>query len=40
MDMSTESTGRTARLLALMKRGDDAFNARNFEGMKQYIIRE
>jgi hypothetical protein len=34
MDTTTENFNRTARLLALMKRGDDAFNARDFEGMK------
>jgi hypothetical protein len=27
---ATTDTGRTARLLALMKKGDDAFNARDF----------
>jgi hypothetical protein len=27
----THDTSRTARLLALMKKGDDAFNARDFE---------
>ena len=27
---TTTDTSRTARLLALMKRGDDAFNARDF----------
>ena len=29
MDTSTHDTGRTAHLLALMKQGDDAFNARD-----------
>ncbi len=28
-----ETTSRTAHLLALMKQGDDAFNARDFAGM-------
>ena len=32
--MSSTNTSRTAHLLALMKKGDDAFNARDFEGMK------
>jgi hypothetical protein len=31
MTTTTESASRTARLLALMKKGDDAFNARDFE---------
>jgi hypothetical protein len=30
MMSTTTDTGRTARLLALMKKGDDAFNARDF----------
>jgi hypothetical protein len=30
---TTTDTSRTARLLALMKQGDDAFNGRNFEAM-------
>jgi hypothetical protein len=30
MTTDTQGTGRTARLLALMKKGDDAFNARDF----------
>ena len=30
MTTTTEGTSRTARLLALMKKGDDAFNARDF----------
>jgi hypothetical protein len=30
---TTQTTTRTAHLLALMKKGDDAFNARDFEGM-------
>jgi hypothetical protein len=30
MPATTDSTSRTARLLALMKKGDDAFNARDF----------
>jgi len=31
--MSTHTTGRTTHLLALMKRGDDAFNARDVDAM-------
>jgi hypothetical protein len=34
MAATTQSTSRTTHLLALMKKGDDAFNARDFEGMK------
>src|ERR1700680_4588922 len=34
MATTTQSTSRTIHLLALMKKGDDAFNARDFEGMK------
>ncbi len=30
MAITTDNTTRTARLLALMKKGDDAFNARDF----------
>jgi hypothetical protein len=30
MPTTAETTSRTARLLALMKKGDDAFNARDF----------
>ncbi len=30
MATATDTHGRTARLLALMKKGDDAFNARDF----------
>jgi len=30
MDTTTPNTSRTAHLLALMKQGDDAFNARDF----------
>jgi hypothetical protein len=33
MDTTTENTSRTAHLLALMKKGDDAFNARDFAGV-------
>lgn len=33
MTITTQDTGRTARLLALMKKGDDAFNDRDFEAM-------
>jgi hypothetical protein len=31
MTINTEARNRTERLLALMKKGDDAFNARDFE---------
>jgi hypothetical protein len=31
---TTPNVDRTAHLLALMKKGDDAFNAREFAGMK------
>lgn len=34
MATTTQNTNRTTHLLALMKKGDDAFNARDFEGMK------
>jgi hypothetical protein len=34
MAIPTQNSSRTLRLLALMKKGDDAFNARDFEGMK------
>ncbi len=33
MATTTYNTSRTAQLLRLMKRGDDAFNARDVEGM-------
>ena len=33
MTIPTQDTSRTARLLALMKKGDDAFNARDFAAM-------
>jgi hypothetical protein len=33
MPDSTDSASRTARLLALMKQGDDAFNSRDFAAM-------
>ncbi len=33
MDTTTHNTNRTAHLLALMKQGDDAFNARDFAAM-------
>jgi hypothetical protein len=33
MTTTTHDTNPTARLLALMKKGDDAFNARDFEAM-------
>ena len=34
MATMTQEINRTTHLLALMKKGDDAFNARDFEGMK------
>ena len=34
MTATTSSTDRTAHLLALMKKGDDAFNSRDFAAMK------
>jgi hypothetical protein len=34
MDTTTQNFSRTAHLLALMKKGDDAFNSRDFAGMK------
>jgi ketosteroid isomerase-like protein len=34
MATTTPNADRTAHLLALMKKGDDAFNARDFAGMK------
>jgi hypothetical protein len=34
MAATTQSIRRTTHLLALMKKGDDAFNARDFEAMK------
>jgi hypothetical protein len=33
MNTASQDTSRTARLLELMKQGDDAFNARDFAGM-------
>jgi len=33
MTTTTHDTGRTTRLLALMKVGDDAFNSRDFDAM-------
>jgi ketosteroid isomerase-like protein len=33
MTTTTQTTSRTAHLLALMKKGDDAFNARDFDAM-------
>jgi hypothetical protein len=33
MTATTDDTSRTAHLLALMKKGDDAFNSRDFEAM-------
>ena len=32
--MNSTTTSRTAKLLALMKKGDDAFNSRDFAAMK------
>jgi ketosteroid isomerase-like protein len=34
MATTTENVSRTAHLLDLMKKGDDAFNSRDFEAMK------
>ena len=34
MATMTQNSGRTAHLLALMKKGDDAFNSRDFAAMK------
>jgi len=34
MNIAVQSLSRTTHLLALMKKGDDAFNARDFAGMK------
>ena len=33
MATTTQNTNRTTHLLALMKKGDDAFNSRDVEGM-------
>jgi hypothetical protein len=35
MSTTTDGTSRTAHLLALMKKGDDAFNARDFAAVDQ-----
>src|SRR5258707_3258477 len=35
MTTTTEGTSRTAHLLALMKKGDDAFNARDFAAVDE-----
>jgi hypothetical protein len=35
MPTTTDTNSRTARLLALMKKGDDAFNARDFAAVDQ-----
>jgi hypothetical protein len=35
MTAMTQGTSRTAHLLALMKKGDDAFNARDFAAVDQ-----
>src|SRR3984885_6160223 len=35
MTIPTQDTSRTARLLALMKKGDDAFNARDFAAVDE-----
>jgi hypothetical protein len=35
MTATTEGTSRTAHLLALMKKGDDAFNARDFAAVDE-----
>lgn len=34
MDIMTQTVSRTTHLLAVMKKGDDAFNARDFAAMK------
>ncbi len=33
MTINKDTTGRTERLLALMTRGDDLFNARDWQGL-------
>jgi hypothetical protein len=35
MPTTTDTNSRTARLLALMKKGDDAFNARDFTAVDE-----
>ena len=35
MPTATDTNSRTARLLALMKKGDDAFNARDFAAVDE-----
>ena len=35
MTTTTEGSSRTAHLLALMKKGDDAFNARDFAAVDE-----
>jgi len=35
MPTTTDTTGRTPRLLTLMKKGDDAFNARDFAAVDE-----
>ena len=35
MSTTTDTNSRTARLLALMKKGDDAFNARDFTAVDE-----
>src|SRR5487761_1244152 len=40
MPTTTDSPSRTARLLALMKKGDDAFNARDFAAVDQVHHRD
>jgi hypothetical protein len=37
MPMTTSSTDRTAHLLALMKKGDDAFNSRDIAAMNAVL---
>ena len=39
MSTATDSTSRTAHLLALMKQGDDAFNSRDFAGWTRSTTR-
>src|SRR5487761_1347747 len=40
MPTTTDSPSRTARLLALMKKGDDAFNARDFAAVDEVHHRD
>src|SRR5215469_15358568 len=36
MTITTDTTSRTAHLLELMKKGDDAFNARDFDAVEAF----